>query len=241
MEIIRIASPLPATQPELIPFDKTLDLIAGETVQPSDSCYISAADGRAYRCLGAEGAATDRCHGQAMNGSAAGSTLRLATGLSWFFGTALTPGAEYYASATVPGGLTDVAPYAGARSIAYAVDATRVQFYMPAANNPNGGSGIIADADAATITFDISIGLKHSVTLGGNRILAFANGLIGNEITLVLKQDATGSRTVTWPAGVLWPGGAAPTLTATAGKRDSFGFLQTGSAEWIGRVLAENF
>jgi len=42
-----------------------------------------------------------------------------------------------------------------------------------------------------------------------------ASGTAGT-ITLILIQDGTGSRTVTWPASVHWPSGTAPTLTTTA-------------------------
>ena len=38
--------------------------------------------------------------------------------------------------------------------------------------------------------------------------------------TLYLTQDAAGSRTLTWPVGVLWAGGTAPTLTTTPGRID---------------------
>lgn len=41
-------------------------------------------------------------------------------------------------------------------------------------------------------------------------------GQEGEELTLILQQDGTGSRTATFPAAVVWVGGAAPTLpTAT--------------------------
>jgi hypothetical protein len=62
------------------------------------------------------------------------------------------------------------------------------------------------------------------------------------ELTLFLKQDATGGRTVTFPASVKWPGGVAPTLTASANATDSLHFLTLdGGANWNGRVLAQNY
>jgi len=53
--------------------------------------------------------------------------------------------------------------------------------------------------DGATITIDHSLNTKFYVTLGGNRTLAFSNLTIGKPILLDIIQDATGSRTVTWP------------------------------------------
>jgi hypothetical protein len=81
--------------------------------------------------------------------------------------------------------------------------------------------------DAPTIAVDWSKGNTQAVTLGGNRALTFANGQKGGKYILILKQDATGSRVVTWPASVRWPGGAPQTggrlasiLTTTAKKTD---------------------
>jgi len=55
-----------------------------------------------------------------------------------------------------------------------------------------------------------------------------------------IKQDATGSRTVTWFSGITWAGGSAPTLTTTANKTDSFGFQQISAGVYLGFVIAQN-
>jgi hypothetical protein len=89
--------------------------------------------------------------------------------------------------------------------------------------------------DAPTIAVDWSKGNIQSVTLGGNRTLTFSNGQKGGKYALVIKQDATGSRTVTWPASVRWPGGPPQTkgqpasiLTTTANKTDYVTFFYNG-------------
>lgn len=74
--------------------------------------------------------------------------------------------------------------------------------------------------DAATIAVDWNKSQNHVVTLGGNRTFTFSNGKAGHTYSLVITQDGTGSRTVTWPSSVKWAGGSAPTLTSTAGKSD---------------------
>lgn len=67
----------------------------------------------------------------------------------------------------------------------------------------------------------------------GNATLTFSNPPpAGSLVTVVLVQDGTGSRTVTWPATVKWSGGTAPTLTTTASKRDVFQFMWDGSFYW---------
>lgn len=98
-----------------------------------------------------------------------------------------------------------------------------------------------AATDGATITFDNSISNIHTVTLGGNRTLVLSNAGNGSQVFLLgLKQDATGSRTVTWFSGITWMGGVAPTLTTTANKRDWFGFIRTGSGAYAGFVVGAN-
>jgi len=81
--------------------------------------------------------------------------------------------------------------------------------------------------DAPTITVDWSRGTTQIVTLGGNRALTFLNGQ-GGKYILRLQQDSTGSRTVTWPSSVHWPGTNGPTLTTTAGKADYIVFIDNG-------------
>lgn len=100
---------------------------------------------------------------------------------------------------------------------------------------------ITADSDGATITFNLATSNAHAVTLGGNRTLALSGDQVGQVFTVILKQDATGSRTVTWWSGILWPGGTAPTLTTTAAKRDVFTFLKSGSGEYLGFNGGQNY
>ncbi len=89
--------------------------------------------------------------------------------------------------------------------------------------------------DAPTIAVDWSKGDVQAVTLGGNRTLTFSKGQKGGKYILILKQDETGSRTVTWPLSVRWPGGPPQTggqpggvLTTTAGKKDYITFSYDG-------------
>lgn len=99
--------------------------------------------------------------------------------------------------------------------------------------------GIITAVDGSTVTFDLGSGAhkKHKVTLGGNRTLALSNVMVGQTFMIDIIQDATGSRTVTWFSGIKWPFGVVPTLTTTANKIDSFGFICTGSGAYQGYQL----
>ena len=95
-------------------------------------------------------------------------------------------------------------------------------------------------ADGSTITFDMNESNIHMVTLEGNRILAVSNADPGQEFKLRLKQDSTGSRTVTWFDAIYWAGGSVPTLTTTANKADLFGFICTSNGIYDGYIIGQN-
>jgi len=84
--------------------------------------------------------------------------------------------------------------------------------------------------DGANIAWNGALGVNATVTLGGNRILDNATGLVaGTRYSLRVIQDGVGGRLLTWGANYKFPGGIAPTLTATAGKTDLFEFLSDGT------------
>jgi hypothetical protein len=94
--------------------------------------------------------------------------------------------------------------------------------------------------DGATVTFDCGKADKHSVTLGGNRTLAVTGDTDGQTFLVILKQDATGGRTVTFWSGIKWPGGTAPTLTTTASKWDVVSFIKESTGVYLGFVVGQN-
>lgn len=83
---------------------------------------------------------------------------------------------------------------------------------------------------ASTCSIDWSSGNEHKGILATNSTISFSNPVTGGRYVLLLKQDSTGSRTMTWPASVLWPsGGGAPTLSTTGSKTDLFTFFYDGT------------
>ena len=75
--------------------------------------------------------------------------------------------------------------------------------------------------DAATISTNALLGNNFIVTLGGNRVLANPTGLKdGGVYRFWIKQDATGSRTLSFGSYFKWAGGTAPTLSTGASKLD---------------------
>jgi hypothetical protein len=99
---------------------------------------------------------------------------------------------------------------------------------------------ITTASDGSTVTFDLSLGNLHAVTLGGNRTLALSNASTGQCFIVSLTQDGTGSRTVTWFSTIRWANGTTPTLTTTASKRDVFAFICTGSNTYDGFIVGQN-
>ena len=87
--------------------------------------------------------------------------------------------------------------------------------------------------DGATINWDASTQDVCKVTLGGNRTLAApTNNTTGQFISILVIQDGTGSRTLTWNAVFEFKDDTAPTLTTTASKGDVFVFRYNGS-KWL--------
>lgn len=91
----------------------------------------------------------------------------------------------------------------------------------------------------ATITWDL-INPVATVTLGAAaNAFTFQNARAGGTYVLILKQDSNGSRTVTWPSNVKWPGDTAPTLTTTASRADVLYLTYDGTVYY--GSLAQNF
>lgn len=89
-------------------------------------------------------------------------------------------------------------------------------------------------------TIDLANGTVQILTLTGNCTYTFPTATAGRSFLLVQKQDATGSRTATWPSAVKWPASTAPTITSTASKADVFAFTADGT-NWFGRVIGQNY
>jgi hypothetical protein len=80
---------------------------------------------------------------------------------------------------------------------------------------------ITALTDAATITPDFDDNCNFSVTLAGNRTLANPSNITaGQSGVIVVTQDGTGSRTLSFGSNFKFAGGTAPTLTTTASAVD---------------------
>jgi hypothetical protein len=92
---------------------------------------------------------------------------------------------------------------------------------------------------STAITLALTNGTVQIITLTGNATITMPTATSGKSFILLLKQDATGSRTVTWST-VKWPGGTAPTITSTASKQDIYSFFADGT-NWYGTTVGQNY
>jgi len=84
--------------------------------------------------------------------------------------------------------------------------------------------------DASTVSWNVLTSPVAKVTLGANRTLGAGSGAIaGQFVSLLVIQDGTGSRTLSFNAVYEFTGDTAPTLTTTAAKGDLFVFRYNGS------------
>jgi hypothetical protein len=100
-----------------------------------------------------------------------------------------------------------------------------------------GNSGTAATADLAN-------GNVQKLTLTGNCTLTLTSPAAGamRALTLLVFQDVTGSRTITWPAAVKWGIAGAPTLSTAATKMDIVSlFTVDGGTNWYGALGAKGY
>lgn len=92
---------------------------------------------------------------------------------------------------------------------------------------------------STAITLALTNGTVQIITLTGNATITMPTAVSGKSFIMFLRQDATGSRTVTW-SSVNWSGGTAPTITSTASKQDIYSFFSDGTS-WYGVTVGQNF
>ena len=88
-------------------------------------------------------------------------------------------------------------------------------------------------------TISLADGSFQVLTLTGSATITMPTATAGRSFILLLKQDGTGSRTVTWST-VKWPGGTAPTITSTASRQDIYSFFADGT-NWYGTTVGQNY
>lgn len=95
----------------------------------------------------------------------------------------------------------------------------------------------------ATPDINLSNGNFVTATLNQNATFTFSNPPSGAcAFTLILSNDATPSRVITWPASVKWPNATTPVRTTDASKTDVYTFFTYDSGTtWWGNLSLYNF
>lgn len=98
----------------------------------------------------------------------------------------------------------------------------------------NIGVNPISEYDHGTVTSTVNVSRANGhiakMILGDNTAITFDDGIItGDEITVLITQDGTGTRIPTWSSNLKFRHGNAFTLTTTANSLDSIKFIWDGT------------
>jgi hypothetical protein len=88
---------------------------------------------------------------------------------------------------------------------------------------------------SGTVSLDLSTGNVFAVTVSGGITFQFTNPHDACSFTLILTNGGTN---VTWPSGILWPQGVAPTLSTDAIDILTF-FTFDGGTSWFGGLALD--
>lgn len=88
------------------------------------------------------------------------------------------------------------------------------------------------------VTFNWSDGNIQTVTMTGNAVFTFSNPVSGASYQIIITQDGTGGRTITWPT-IHWEGKTVPSLTGTLNSKDIVTLTYDGTN--YNGVISKNF
>jgi hypothetical protein len=101
--------------------------------------------------------------------------------------------------------------------------------------------GLVTNSTASgSVTLNLAAGSVFALTLTGAVTLAFTGATTGIacSFTLYLTENATGGYGVTWPSGITWTGGSAPTLNTAALALNVLVFeTVNGGTNWTGSAV----
>ena len=144
----------------------------------------------------------------------------------------------------IAAGGTGAATLAGASIVTYTGTETLTNKTLttPTLTNPTVTNYVETPYSAnsgTAITLALTNGTVQIITLTGNATITMPTATSGKSFIMYLKQDGTGSRTVTWST-VKWAGGTAPTITSTASRQDILSFF-ADNTNWYGTVVGQNY
>jgi hypothetical protein len=100
-----------------------------------------------------------------------------------------------------------------------------------------GAGALVPLVDAASIALDLSTGLNFSVTIGGNRTLATpTNPKVGQSGVIIVSQDATGGRTLSFGSNWKFSRGVVPAINAAAGSMTTIHYHVLSATQVLGSM-----
>jgi hypothetical protein len=129
-----------------------------------------------------------------------------------------TTGPDY----TISGNVTTT----GNLSVGGSITGNTVMTTITEATVTNGNSG-------STFALSLNNGTFQTIKWTANCTVTMPPVGSGKSFTLLANTGTPGPYTTTTFTGVRWPGGTAPTVTATANKADVFSFISDGTY-WYG-------
>lgn len=88
--------------------------------------------------------------------------------------------------------------------------------------------------DAATVVLPCARGNRFLVTLGGDRVIELDGDRNGQKVEVLVRQDVSGGRAVTWPDGVRWQNDTPPTLSTDPFMIDVVVLARLGEGNYLG-------
>ena len=139
----------------------------------------------------------------------------------------------------IANGGTGATTLAGASIVTYTGTETLTNKTLTNPTVTNYVETLYAANTGTAITVSLANGTVQQLTLTGNATITMPTAVAGKSFIIMLKQDATGSRSVTWST-VTWPSATAPTITGTASKQDIYSFFSDGT-NWYGTTIGQNY
>jgi len=134
-------------------------------------------------------------------------------------------------------------PGAGTSQISAGV-ITATSFYGDGSNLDGVSGGPVSQqavtANSGTTAIDLSNGNLIYMTQSADTTVSFANTENGNVYIIRTKDDTSTARSITWPTGIGWSGGSAPTLMNNPRGADAQVFLlvtRDMGVTWYGKEV----
>lgn len=99
------------------------------------------------------------------------------------------------------------------------------------------GKNVVGASGSTETLTDPDVDPYQDITLTANCTITFATvtSTTAHKFTLILRQDGTGGRTVTWPGSVVWSDGSVPVVNSSANAVTIIDFLTVdGGTTWWG-------